>query len=117
MPKEIVVMSRPQETRVALLEDGHLSEVFIEREAQRNVVGNVYFGRVTRVLPGMQSAFVDIGLERDAFLYVADALEGLDENLLSPEEQGHRRIEEKLDPGESVLVQVLKEPLGQKGAR
>jgi ribonuclease G len=117
MSKEIVVMSRPQETRVALLEEGHLSEVFIEREAQRSVVGNLYFGRVTRVLPGMQSAFVDIGLERDAFLYVADALQGLDENLLSPEEQGHRRIEEKLDPGESVLVQVLKEPLGQKGAR
>jgi ribonuclease G len=116
--KEIVVMSRPQETRVALLEEGRLSEIFIEREAQRSVVGNIYYGRVTRVLPGMQSAFVDIGLERDAFLYVADALEGLDENLLSPEEQGKdRRIEEKLDPGESVLVQVLKEPLGQKGAR
>jgi ribonuclease G len=118
MTKEIVVMTRPQETRVALVEDGRLSEVFIEREAQRSVVGNIYQGRVTRVLPGMQSAFVDVGLERDAFLYVADALEGLDENLLSPEEQHRdRRIEEKLDPGETVLVQAVKEPLGQKGAR
>jgi ribonuclease G len=123
MTKEIVVSMRPQETRVALLEDGLLSEVFIEREAQRNVVGNIYAGRVTRVLPGMQSAFVDIGLARDAFLYVADVLEGLDENLLSPEEQAgnnnHKNapIEERLHPGEQVLVQVLKEPLGQKGAR
>jgi len=118
MKKEIVVMSRPQETRVALLEGGRLSEIFIERETQRSVVGNIYHGRVTRVLPGMQSAFVEIGVERDAFLYVADALEGLDENLLSPEEQARaQRIEDKLDPGEAVLVQVVKEPLGQKGAR
>jgi ribonuclease G len=122
MTKEIVVCTRPQETRVALLEDGLLSEVFIEREAQRNVVGNIYAGRVTRVLPGMQSAFVDLGLERDAFLYVSDVLEGLDENLLSPEEQGgaeHKNvpIEERLQAGEQVLVQVQKEPLGQKGAR
>jgi ribonuclease G len=123
MTREIVVNTRPHETRVALLEDGLLTEVFIERESQRSVVGNLYSGRVTRVLPGMQSSFVDIGLERDAFLYVTDVVEGLDENLLSPEEQAqpanHRnaRIEEKLQPGQDVLVQVLKEPLGQKGAR
>ena len=121
MIREIVVATRPRETRVALLEEGLLSEVFIERESNRNVVGNIYLGRVTRVLPGMQSAFVDIGLPRDAFLHVADVLEGLDENLLSPEEQGgnHRNapIEDRLAPGEQVLVQVLKEPLGQKGAR
>ncbi len=123
MTREIVVNARPHETRVALLEDGVLSEVFIERESQRSSVGNLYAGRVTRVLPGMQSAFVDIGLERDAFLYVADVVEGLDENLLSPEEQAqsgnhkNTRIEEKLHPGQEVLVQVVKEPLGQKGAR
>ena len=124
MTKEIIVSSTPQETKAALLEDGLLSEVFIEREGHRSV-GNLYAGRVTRVLPGMQSAFVDIGLERDAFLHVADVFEGLDENLLSPEEQAaaggnHNRtapIEELLREGQDVLVQVLKEPLGQKGAR
>jgi len=125
MTKDLIVSSTPQETKVALLEDGLLSEFFIEREAHRSVVGNIYEGRVTRVLPGMQSAFVDIGLERDAFLYVADVLEGLDENLLSPEEQAasgngsHRNapIEERVREGQDLLVQVLKEPLGTKGAR
>ncbi len=126
MTKDLIVSSTPQETKVALLEDGVLSEFFIEREAHRSVVGNIYEGPVTRVLPGMQSAFVDLGLERDAFLYVADVLEGLDENLLSPAEQSaagngnHRSaapIEERLREGQTVLVQVLKEPLGTKGAR
>jgi ribonuclease G len=125
MTKDIIVCSTPQETKVALLEDGLLSEFFIEREAHRSVVGNLYEGRVTRVLPGMQSSFVDIGLDRDAFLYVADVVEGLDENLLTPEEQAassngsyrNAPIEERLREGQSVLVQVLKEPLGTKGAR
>jgi ribonuclease G len=107
---------------VALIEDGAVAEMFFERESQRGVFGNLYKGRVTRVLPGMQSAFVDLGLERDAFLYVADVFEELDENLLSPEETGSgngrgSRIEEKLQPGQDVLVQVVKEPLGTKGAR
>ena len=124
MTKDIIVSSTPQETKVALLEDGLVSELFIEREAHRGVVGNIYKGRVTRVLPGMQSAFVDLGLERDAFLYVADVLEELDENLLSAEEQAAQRhderaasIEELLREGQDVLVQVVKEPLGSKGAR
>src|SRR5436190_13942191 len=89
MTKDLIVSTTPQETKVALLEDGRVSEIFIEREAHRGVVGNIYKGRVTRVLPGMQSAFVDLGLERDAFLYVTDVLEDLDENLLTPEEAGH----------------------------
>jgi ribonuclease G len=120
MNKDLIVSSTPQETKVALLEDGGVAEFFIEREAHRGVVGNIYKGRVTRVLPGMQSAFVDMGLERDAFLYVADVFEDLDENLLSPEEQGrnnHAPIEERLQEGEEVLAQVVKEPLGTKGAR
>ena len=87
MTKDLIVSTTPQETKVALLEDGRVSEIFIEREAHRGVVGNIYKGRVTRVLPGMQSAFVDLGLERDAFLYVTDVLEGLDENLLTAEER------------------------------
>jgi ribonuclease G len=144
MTKDLIVSSTPQETKVALLEDGVVSEFFIEREAQRGVVGNIYKGRVTRVLPGMQSAFVDLALERDAFLHVADVFEELPENLLTPEERGaaaaasdaaasngsapvpvpaaeapdrNAPIEERLHEGQDVLVQVLKEPLGTKGAR
>jgi ribonuclease G len=120
----LIVSTTPQETRVALLEDGVVSEYFIEREAHRGVVGNIYKGRVTRVLPGMQSAFVDVGLERDAFLYVDDVFEDWGENLLTPEEQqespeNHRSgpIEERLKEGQEVTVQVVKEPLGTKGAR
>ena len=72
MNKEMIISTNGHETRVAILEDDLLAEVFVERERNRGVVGNVYKGRVSRVLPGMQAAFVDIGLERDAFLYVAD---------------------------------------------
>ena len=124
MNRDLIVSSTPQETKVALLENGVVSELFIERDAHRGIVGSVYKGRVTRVLPGMQSAFVDLGLERDAFLYVADVFEELDENLLTPEEQAEAvrvahdaPIEEKLHEGQDVLVQVVKEPLGTKGAR
>ena len=118
MNKDLIVSSTPQETKVALLEDGAVAEFFIEREAHRGVVGNIYKGRVTRVLPGMQSAFVDLALERDAFLYVTDVFEDLDENLLSPEEQVRNApIEERLQEGQDVLAQVVKEPLGTKGAR
>src|SRR5437773_1368404 len=118
MNKDLIVSSTPRETKVALLEDGAVAEFFIEREAHRGVVGNIYKGRVTRVLPGMQSAFVDLGLERDAFLYVTDVFEELDENLLSPEEQVRNApIEERLQEAQEVLVQVVKESLGQKGAR
>jgi ribonuclease G len=120
MTRDLIVSSTPQETKVALLEDGVVCEIFIEREAHRGSVGSIYKGRVTRVLPGMQSAFVDIGQERAAFLHVADVFEELPENLLSPEEQEAARrapIEERLHEGEELVVQVLKEPLGQKGAR
>ncbi len=106
MTKELIVNSTRRETKVALLEDGVVAELFIEREAHRGVVGNIYKGRVTRVVPGMQSAFVALGLERDAFLYVADVFEEWGENLLTPEEQAesagngggnrHGPIEERL---------------------
>lgn len=122
MTRDIIVSCTPQETKVALLEDGNVAELFIEREAQRGVVGNIYKGRVTRVLPGMQSAFVELGLERDAFLHAADVFEELDENLLTPEERAsarerHAPIEDVLREGQELVLQVLKEPLGQKGAR
>jgi ribonuclease G len=120
MARDLIVSTNPRETRVALLEDGVVSEIFLEREAHRGIVGSIYKGRVTRVLPGMQSAFVDIGLERDAFLHAADVFEELPENLLTPEETDAARsapIEERLHEGEEVIVQVLKEPMGTKGAR
>jgi ribonuclease G len=79
MSKELVISAAPHETRVAILEEGQLCEIYIEREKEFALVGSIYKGRVTRVLPGMQSAFVDIGLDGDAFLYVSDFLEHLEE--------------------------------------
>jgi len=120
MARDLIVSTSPEETRVALLEEGVVAELFLEREAQRGIVGSIYKGRVTRVLPGMQSAFVDVGLERDAFLHAADVFEELPENLLTDDEVPPARnapIEDRLSEGQEVVVQVLKEPLGTKGAR
>jgi ribonuclease G len=179
--KEMIISSSEHDTRVAILEDDQVVEVFIERERSRGVVGNIYKGRVSKVLPGMQSSFIDIGLERDAFLYVTEVvntleeferLEGGDDDeeveaaeepvgvgagveaepagvaepaaaaLRPPERRGRARdgsreerepspsqrgqsrgekptakIEDLLKEGQEVLVQVVKEPLGTKGAR
>ena len=173
MNKEMIISSNGHDTRVAILEDDQVVEIFIERENQRGVVGNVYKGRVSKVLPGMQSSFVDIGLERDAFLYVSevvtpaefDKLEAGDDEdapvaiaaplpvpvlpdgteasadgesavVIAPDRTPERRsgsrredrqrddrdrpearIEDLLKEGQEVLVQVVKEPLGTKGAR
>ena len=78
MSKELVISTSPHETRVAILEKGNLVEIYVEREKEYALVGSIYKGRVTRVLPGMQSAFVDIGLDTDAFLYVSDVLEEIE---------------------------------------
>ena len=176
MNKEMIISSGAHDTRVAILEDDQVVEIFIERERQRGVVGNIYKGRVSKVLPGMQSSFVDIGLERDAFLYVSEVVNTVEEfdrlesgdddepavaavaeppvgdgespepapaeigvepgvvNGRPPERRaaprvqdaraGHARddrpqpkIEDLLKEGQEVLVQVVKEPLGTKGAR
>jgi Rne/Rng family ribonuclease len=178
MTKEMIISSAPHETRVAILEDDQVVEVFIEREHSRGVVGNIYKGRVSKVLPGMQSAFVNLGLERDAFLYVTDVIDPTEAELEDDEDepvippspmisegegglaeasetaqpaedaktgaqpqaaqskdasQGSRRggrderrreqaapttkIEDLLKEGQEVVVQVVKEPLGTKGAR
>jgi ribonuclease G len=175
MNKEMIISSSDHDTRVAILEDDQVVEIFIEREKSRGVVGNIYKGRVSKVLPGMQSSFVDIGLERDAFLYVTEVvntveeferLESGDEDadgdadevvatepavaaaVTTPAEpaaegteavaSGHAggaraerrardrererdrpdaKIEDLLKEGQEVLVQVVKEPLGTKGAR
>jgi len=112
MSEEILINVTPQETRVAVVENGVLQEVHIERARTRGIVGNIYKGKVARILPGMQAAFVDIGLERTAFLHATDIrLVAGDANGVTP------RINELLRDGQEVVVQVIKDPLGTKGAR
>jgi len=116
MSEEILINVTPQETRIAVVENGVLQEVYIERTRRRGLVGNIYKGRVSRVLPGMQAAFVDIGLQRTAFLHASDIVNQPAE--WSPTEErrvGH--ITELVKEGQEVTVQVLKDPLGTKGAR
>ncbi|TKR54184.1 ribonuclease G [Allopusillimonas ginsengisoli] len=114
MTEDILINVTPFETRVALVEQGAVQEIHIERSIQRGHVGNLYLGKVVRVLPGMQSAFVDIGLERAAFIHVADLRQNRSErssgSVITP-------IEKLLYEGQSLMVQVIKDPLGTKGAR
>jgi ribonuclease G len=110
--EDILINVTPQETRVAVTGSGVVQELLIERAASRGLVGNIYMGRVARVLPGMQSAFVEIGLERAAFLHVADIWEYRKSNG-----EAARPIERILAEGEPILVQVIKDPIGSKGAR
>ncbi len=111
MNNQILVNITPQETRVAIMELGVPQEIHVERASARGLVGNIYWGRVARVLPGMQSAFVDLGLERAAFLHVAD--------IWAPRnsDEPTRPIEKILSEGQSLMVQVVKDPIGTKGAR
>jgi ribonuclease G len=147
----MLIESDPHQTRIAVLEDDRLTEIFVERRRHRGLVGNVYKGRVTRVLPGMQAAFVDVGLERDAFLYVSDvaadveAMEDIEMEEVGADEpaaaagavapdggagatSGHGHgagvaaaavpsIADLLKPGQEIIVQVVKDPLPNKGAR
>jgi ribonuclease G len=131
MANLLIVNATAQETRVAALENGLITDFYLERKRHRGVVGNIYKGRVSRVLPGMQAAFVDIGLEKAGFLYVADVhsehnpleIEDGDEDGGENGRGGARRrrdvppIEEQLKEGQEVLVQVVKDPIGTKGAR
>ena len=121
MQQDILINWSPQETRVAVVEHGALQELQVERSLERGLVGNVYLGKVARVLPGMQSAFIDIGLDRAAFLHVADLMSSINSRhadvdaavpaaLVQP-------IEKQLFEGQAVMVQVLKDPIGTKGAR
>jgi ribonuclease G len=111
--QEILINVTPQETRVAVLEKGIAQEIHIERSSSLGIVGNIYRGTVCRVLPGMQSAFVEIGLQRAAFLHVADIMEC----HVNGEPQIERPIQEVLFEGQSIIVQVIKEPISTKGAR
>ncbi|MBI4481916.1 MAG: Rne/Rng family ribonuclease [Acidobacteria bacterium] len=101
MTKELIISSTPFETKIAILEDDSLAEFYIERARQKSIVGNIYKGRVTKVLPGMQSAFVDIGLEKDAFLYVSDFAEAIEEyeKIFLREEKEEPRVKEEMERG------------------
>lgn len=113
MAQDILINVTPQETRVAVMENGIAQELHIERSSSLGIVGNIYRGKVCRVLPGMQSAFVEIGLQRAAFLHAADIMECHIDN----EPQTERPIQEVLFEGQSIIVQVIKEPISTKGAR
>jgi len=131
MSEELLINVTPQETRVAMVENGVLAEVNIERSRRRGLVGNIYKGRVVRVLPGMDAAFIDLGLDRTAFLHVADiagthksgvpsgVAEAATESTPdpTPSANGHPPIAQLLHEGQELLVQIIKEPLGTKGAR
>jgi len=116
MNEEILINVTPQETRVALVQQGAVQELHVERTLSRGRVGNVYLGKVVRVLPGMQSAFIDIGLERAAFLHVADIWHPRIAG--EPQHQTpHQPIEKIVFEGQTLMVQVVKDPIGTKGAR
>src|SRR5512136_2460011 len=132
MGTDLVINTAAHETRIALIENGTIAELYIERSRVKGIVGNIYKGKVIRVLPGMQAAFVDIGLEKAAFLYVADVFEAIEEFESFMDGNGKKEeptegdgpmfhpihpIEELLQEGQELLVQVSKEPIGTKGAR
>ena len=120
MSEEILINVTPRETRVAHVENGMLQEVFIERAKRRGLVGNVYKGRIQRVMPGMQAAFVELGLERTAFLHASDILRGsLESEILDgvTNTSANLSIEQLVREGQEVIVQVVKDPIGSKGAR
>ena len=133
MAQDILINWAPQETRVAVVEQGSVQEVHVERTLERGLVGNVYLGKVSRVLPGMQSAFIDIGLDRAAFLHVADLMPniaarhgGKDKPAAAtsasaaaalPTPDAALPIERQIFEGQALMVQVLKDPIGTKGAR
>ena len=116
MSRELLVNVTPRESRAAVVENGVLQEVLLERANRRGLISNIYTGRVMRVLPGMQAAFIDIGLDRTAFLHASDIAlrNGVDDGIETPPPQ---HVHELVREGDQIVVQVLKDPLGTKGAR
>src|SRR2546423_13616009 len=123
MKKTILVSADRGETRVAVLEtkregaERSVAELYVERRGRRSIVGNIYKGKVDNVLPGMEAAFVDIGLERNGFLHVDEILTPDGKAAPRRGRGGGRRINELIKPGQEILVQVVKDPLKTKGAR
>ncbi|WP_101757618.1 ribonuclease G [Oceanicoccus sp. KOV_DT_Chl] len=116
MSEEILANITPTETRVAIVENGMLQEVYIERAATKGIVGNIYKGKVVRVLPGMQAAFVDIGLERTSFIHASD-IASIDKDGVEQRSNEALDIRSMVWEGQSLIVQVIKDPIGTKGAR
>ena len=110
--EEILINVTPSEVRAAVLENGVLQEIFVERADRRGLISNIYKGRVSRVLPGMQAAFIDIGLDRTAFLHASDIT-----RIRNGDDQELPNIRDLIREGDELLVQVVKDPLGNKGAR
>ena len=127
MPTEIIINVASEETRVALLENKEVVEIYIDRKREGGIIGNIYKGKVVKILPGIQAAFVDMGLERAAFLYVGDAGADAEEYARMLDEEGlegklefkttQHSIEDILQEGQEIMVQISKEPIGTKGAR
>jgi ribonuclease G len=117
MNKEMIISSTSHETRVAILEDDQVVEIFIEREQSRGVVGNIYKGRVSKVLPGMQSAFVDLDLDRDAFLYVSDVISPTEEALEDEEEDLHAEVAPVDAPAGTATARPLRKRTRMAAAR
>ena len=138
MYKKIIINVADHETRVALMEDETIAELFIERKGSRDNTGNIYKGRVQRVLPGMQAAFVDIGLNQAAFIYVDDVIrenyKEIEEHFACDDDEENKNVQEEtqtayqikteneniedlITEGQEVLVQISKSPIGTKGAR
>ncbi|ENY72015.1 ribonuclease G [Aeromonas diversa] len=118
MSVELLINVTPSETRVALVENGQLQEVHVERQARRGIVGNIYKGKISRVLPGMQAAFVDIGMDKAAFLHASDIVPHTECVAIKEKEQFQAgNIAELVRQGQDIMVQVVKDPLGTKGAR
>src|SRR5215212_8764650 len=119
MSREIVINATRHESRIAVLDEGQVVELWVERTRHRTIVGNIYKGRVTKVLPGMQSAFVDLGLDRDAFLYVSDVIDDIEEfesetpdelHLFEPQApRPETSISDLLREGQEIVVQVSKD--------
>ncbi len=117
MSEEILINVTPRETRVAIVENGMLQEVYVERASRRGYVGNIYKGRVQRVMPGMQAAFVEVGLERAAFLHASDILRTPSADVEPEANSFTPPINELLHEGQEIVVQIVKDPIGSKGAR
>ena len=133
MKKEIIINSTIEETRIAIIEDSQLVELFVERPENERMVGNIYKGKVSRVLPGMQAAFIDIGLEQNGFLHFSDISDATNQFLVDIEEddeengtppksaprrpQQARQVARNLKKNQDIIVQIMKEPIGTKGPR
>lgn len=115
--EELLINVTPRETRVAYVENGVLQEVHIERASKRGLVGNIYKGKVSRILPGMQAAFIEMGLERTAFLHASDIVHSIEEDQATSSSHKEDEIMRLLRDGQEIVVQVIKDPLGSKGAR